>query len=157
QSLVAMAKLWRPQLHGGGPRTNGVGCGRKASITQRGAGSAPRSGRGGRRFKSCHSDQLHTSSVDLSQLIGKAIKLGGGRVHKSVHKRALRMASLTQDSQGNYRARKRLPNDVRDDYGCLYGPRVEAKFFAQRLVPRAIHIQRERLGGSTRPSPRCVV
>src|SRR5262245_55783174 len=81
--------------------------------------------------KSCHSDQLHTSSVDLAQLFGTAIVLGGGRVHKRVHKRALRMASLTQDSQGNYRARKRLPNDVRDDYGCLYGPRVEAKFFAR--------------------------
>jgi len=61
-----------------------------------------RSGRGGRRFKSCHSDQLHTSSVDLSQLIGKSIELGNGRVHKRVHRRVVRMAGLTQDSKGNY-------------------------------------------------------
>ncbi|MGB8305897.1 MAG: hypothetical protein WCE36_18790, partial [Pseudolabrys sp.] len=39
------------------------------------------------------------------------------------------MVSLTQDSKGNYRARKRLPDDVRDDYGHLHGPRSEAKFF----------------------------
>lgn len=38
------------------------------------------------------------------------------------------MVSLSQDSKGNYRARKRLPDDVRDEYGRLYGPRVEAKF-----------------------------
>src|SRR5262245_20265649 len=86
--------------------------------------------------KSCHSDQLHTSSVDLAQLFGTAIVLGGDRVHKRVHKRALRMATLTQDSKGNYRARKRLPNDVRDDYGRLYGPRVEAKFFASASTKR---------------------
>src|SRR5262245_53060604 len=86
--------------------------------------------------KSCHSDQLHTSSVDLAQLFGTAIVLGGDRVHKRVHKRALRMATLTQDSKGNYRARKRLPNDVRDDYGRLHGPRVEAKFFASASTKR---------------------
>jgi hypothetical protein len=40
------------------------------------------------------------------------------------------MATLTQDSKGNYRARKRLPGDVREEYGRLYGPRFEAKFFA---------------------------
>jgi hypothetical protein len=40
------------------------------------------------------------------------------------------MASLTQDSKGNYKARKRLPDDVRDEYGRLYGARYEAKFFA---------------------------
>jgi len=38
------------------------------------------------------------------------------------------MASLTQDSNGNYKARKRLPRDVRVEYGRLYGPRLEAKF-----------------------------
>jgi len=40
------------------------------------------------------------------------------------------MATLSQDSKGNYRARKRLPDDVRDEYGRLYGQRFEAKFFA---------------------------
>ena len=38
------------------------------------------------------------------------------------------MASLTQDSNGNFKARKRLPKDVREEYGRLYGPRLEAKF-----------------------------
>jgi hypothetical protein len=46
------------------------------------------------------------------------------------------MATLTQDSKANYRARKRLPDDVRDDYGRLYGPRVEAKFFASASTKR---------------------
>ena len=41
------------------------------------------------------------------------------------------MVSLTQDSKGNYRARKRLPDDVREEYGHLHGPRFEAKFFAR--------------------------
>ena len=40
------------------------------------------------------------------------------------------MAGLTQDSKGNYRARRRLPNDVREEYGRLYGQRHEAKFYA---------------------------
>jgi integrase len=40
------------------------------------------------------------------------------------------MASLTQDIKGNYRARKRLPDDVREDYGRLHGQRYEAKFSA---------------------------
>jgi tripartite-type tricarboxylate transporter receptor subunit TctC len=30
------------------------------------------------------------------------------------------MASLVQDTKGNYRARKRLPDDVREEYGRLY-------------------------------------
>ena len=42
------------------------------------------------------------------------------------------MAGLTQDSKGNYRVRKRLPDDVREEYGRLYGPRYEAKFFAPK-------------------------
>jgi hypothetical protein len=29
------------------------------------------------------------------------------------------MASLTQDSKGNYKARKRLPDDEREEYGRL--------------------------------------
>ena len=67
------------------------------------------SGRGGRRFKSCHSDQLSTSSVDLAQLFGTAIDLGGDRAHKRVHKGALRMVVPRRDSKGNYVVRKRLP------------------------------------------------
>jgi hypothetical protein len=42
------------------------------------------------------------------------------------------MASLTQDSKGNYKARKRLPDDVREEYGRLYGARFEAKFSAPK-------------------------
>ncbi len=40
------------------------------------------------------------------------------------------MVKLRQDSKGNYIARRRLPDDVRDEYGRRHGPRVEAKFFA---------------------------
>ncbi len=40
------------------------------------------------------------------------------------------MVTLRQDSRGNYSARKRLPGDVREEYGRLYGQRFEAKFFA---------------------------
>lgn len=46
------------------------------------------------------------------------------------------MAGLTQDSKGNYRVRKRLPDDVREEYGRLYGPRYEAKFFAPKILTR---------------------
>jgi len=42
------------------------------------------------------------------------------------------MVKLRQDSNGNYRARKRLPDDVREEYGRLYGARHEAKFFAPK-------------------------
>ena len=40
------------------------------------------------------------------------------------------MAQLRQNPNGSYSARKRLPDDVREDYGRLYGPRYEAKFSA---------------------------
>ena len=40
------------------------------------------------------------------------------------------MASLTQNNNGGYGARKRLPNDVREEYGRLYGAYHEAKFYA---------------------------
>src|SRR5262249_62325144 len=49
------------------------------SVAQ--SGSAPRSGRGGRRFKSCHSDQLHTQAADLAQLSGKDSETGTPRIH----------------------------------------------------------------------------
>ena len=42
----------------------------------------------------------------------------------------MRMVTLRQDSRGNFSARKRLPDDVREEYGRRYGQRVEAKFFA---------------------------
>ena len=40
------------------------------------------------------------------------------------------MASLTQNNNGRYTARKRLPDDVRDEYGRLHGAYYEAKFTA---------------------------
>jgi integrase len=40
------------------------------------------------------------------------------------------MVRLARDARGNYRARKRLPDDVREEYGRRHGPRLEAKFFA---------------------------
>ena len=40
------------------------------------------------------------------------------------------MVALRQDSRGNFSARKRLPDDVREEHGRLYGQRFEAKFFA---------------------------
>ena len=46
------------------------------------------------------------------------------------------MVSLGRDSRGNYKARKRLPADVREEYGRLYGPSVEAKFHAPASTKR---------------------
>jgi len=37
------------------------------------------------------------------------------------------MVRLRQDSRGNYVARKRLPDHIREEYGRLYGPSFEAK------------------------------
>jgi hypothetical protein len=39
------------------------------------------------------------------------------------------MVMLRQDGKGNFRARKRLPDDVREEYGRRHGQRFEAKFF----------------------------
>jgi hypothetical protein len=39
------------------------------------------------------------------------------------------MVSLRQDTRGNFSARKRLPDDVREEYGRRYGQRLEVKFF----------------------------
>jgi hypothetical protein len=44
------------------------------------------------------------------------------------------MVTLRQDTKGNFSARKRLPDDVRDDYGRRYGARFEAKFSAPSTV-----------------------
>ncbi|MFZ0096587.1 MAG: hypothetical protein WAK97_21935, partial [Pseudolabrys sp.] len=49
---------------------------------------------------------------------------------QGVHRYALRMVSLLRDTRGNYKARKRLPGDVREEYGRLYGQSFEAKFHA---------------------------
>jgi integrase/polyhydroxyalkanoate synthesis regulator phasin len=46
------------------------------------------------------------------------------------------MVTLGRDSRGNYKARKRLPDDVRDEYGRLYGPSVEAKFHTPASTKR---------------------
>ena len=40
------------------------------------------------------------------------------------------MVRLSQDERGNYRARKRLPNDVREEYKRRFGKRREEKFYA---------------------------
>jgi integrase len=40
------------------------------------------------------------------------------------------MVTLRQDTKGNFSARKRLPDDVRDEHGRRHGQRLEAKFFA---------------------------
>ncbi len=40
------------------------------------------------------------------------------------------MVGLKRNSNGSWSARKRLPDDVRDEYAALHGPRLEAKFSA---------------------------
>jgi hypothetical protein len=40
------------------------------------------------------------------------------------------MVTVRQDNKGNYSARKRLPANVREEYGRRHGQRLEAKFFA---------------------------
>jgi hypothetical protein len=44
------------------------------------------------------------------------------------------MPRLAQDNNGNYRARKRLPGDVREDYGRLFDAHYEAKFSAPKSL-----------------------
>jgi hypothetical protein len=72
--------------------------------------------------------------AEFPQLSATAVASEAPRVHKGVHRRALRMASLTQDSKGNYKARKRLPDDEREEYGRLYGANYEAKFSAPKAT-----------------------
>jgi hypothetical protein len=52
------------------------------------------------------------------------------------------MVRLRQDSRGNFIARKRLPDALREEYGQLYGARVEAKFFARASLGKQIAQQR---------------
>jgi hypothetical protein len=99
-------------------------------------GSAPRLGRGGRRFKSFHSDQPSAGRPAFPQVSANTTGLQARRVHQRVHQRRLRMASFRQDSRGNYVSRKKLPVDVRDDYGRLFGQRHEAKFFRHASTDR---------------------
>ena len=44
------------------------------------------------------------------------------------------MVTLRQDTKGNFSARKRLPDDVRQEYGRRHGQRLEAKFFAAAMT-----------------------
>jgi integrase len=54
------------------------------------------------------------------------------------------MVKLRQDNKGNYSARKRLPDDVRAEYGRLYGAHHEAKFSAPSSVGSEVARQRFR-------------
>jgi integrase len=46
------------------------------------------------------------------------------------------MVRLRKDSRGNYVARKRLPDDVRQEYGELHGQSYEVKFYAPASTKR---------------------
>jgi hypothetical protein len=48
------------------------------------------------------------------------------------------MVTLRQDGNGRYAARKRLPDDVREDYKHLYGAAFEAKFSAPGSVGKHV-------------------
>jgi integrase len=52
------------------------------------------------------------------------------------------MVGLKRESNASYSARKRLPDDVRDEYGRLYGPRLEAKFYASASTEPQVAKQR---------------
>ena len=52
------------------------------------------------------------------------------------------MVSLRRDSNGNFIARKRLPDDVREEYGRLYGARFEAKFSARAGLGKQVAQQK---------------
>ncbi len=54
------------------------------------------------------------------------------------------MAHLHQKTNGSYSARRRLPEDVREEYGRLYGARFEAKFSAPASVGRQVAGQKFR-------------
>jgi hypothetical protein len=52
------------------------------------------------------------------------------------------MVSLRRDSNGNFIARKRLPDDVRAEYGQRHKARYEAKFFARASLGKQIAQER---------------
>jgi hypothetical protein len=58
--------------------------------------------------------------------------------HKPVRRRAVRRVRLLQDSNGNYSARKRLPEDVRALYKERYRAGFEAKFTRSHLLNRHV-------------------
>jgi hypothetical protein len=69
------------------------------------------------------------------------------------------MVTLRQDTKGNFSARKRLPDDVRDEYGRRHGQRLETKFFAlantgSAEAKRLFREWRTRLMRVSRPSVR---
>jgi hypothetical protein len=76
------------------------------------------------------SDQLHKQGADRPHLLANIEHLEARQVHKSVHRRVLRMVKLRQDNTGKYIARKRLPDDVREEYGRRHKAHHEAKFSA---------------------------
>ena len=98
-------------------------------------GRAPRSGRGGRRFKSCHSDQPLQGRAEIPRLSADAHQLRSRQVHKATHKRVLRMVTLRRDSRGNYSARKRLPHDVRKEVCPMTSVRNMADSMAHTMRP----------------------
>jgi hypothetical protein len=95
---------------------------------------APVFGARGSQVQILPSDQHHTKGADKSHLPANIDHLEPRRVHKLVHKlvhkRVLRMVTISQDAKGNFTARKRLPDDVREEYARRHGQRFEAKFFA---------------------------
>jgi hypothetical protein len=50
--------------------------------------------------------------------------------YKRAAQMAFRMASMTRVKSGDFKARKGIPKDVRDDYQALYGVRWEELFRA---------------------------
>ena len=74
-------------------------------------------GTGGPEFESRRSDQTASCSAGFPHPLEASGNSEILQVHKRVHRHALRMATLTRDDKGNYKARKRLPDDVREEYG----------------------------------------
>jgi hypothetical protein len=90
----------------------------------------PRFGTRGSQVQILPSDQLHKQGADRPHLLANIEHLEARQVHKLVHRRVLRMVKLRQDSTGKYIARKRLPDDVREEYGRRHKAHHEAKFTA---------------------------
>ena len=80
-------------------------------------------------FKSQRSDQTTTVVVDFPQVPATTSQSTTRRVHNRVHRRVLRVVTLRRNANGSFSARKRLPEDVRYEYGERFGQRVEAKLF----------------------------
>ena len=74
----------------------------KIDDISKGRDNSPRSGRGGRRFKSCHSDQILSVCADFPQLSATIVVSERAPSTQGVHRRELRMVRLLQDSNGNF-------------------------------------------------------